>query len=503
MPDEIDYLRSQLDQLTGQVIKADSVVSRAKRELGQRRKALALLSELHRTVRADMPAQDIARLALTAVSGALKMDRAAFLQPQPDGHYAFAFALGISHIPDARLTPPADLLTDSGHRLVTASTPPGRLGPFDADLRAALELPYFVAAPVLAGAKCIGLLVAGRLREQKPFYPPLDDGDLATCQAAAGFLGAAIDNAQLFHRTKRLADSAARFVPAEFLQLLGRNDLPEVALGDQTRLDLTVLFSDIRGFTTLSEQLSPEQTFRFVNAYLGFAAPVIRRYGGFIDKYIGDAIMALFPGAPAESALGALHAAIELQAAAQRFAQAPPVPLPGPLHIGVGVHRGPVMLGTIGYHLPTTEAADARLDCTVIADAVNLASRLESITKTYGASLICSAEVLAPIPPERRPAHRLIDRVRVKGKSGPVDLLDVFAADADPERQLKSATAVDFAVAVTAYTAGDFPAAVARLTAVLAHHPADTAARLLLARAHTLAATPPPDWQGITALDAK
>jgi class 3 adenylate cyclase len=489
MSDELSYYRSRLDELTGQVIRADSIVSRAKRELGQRRKALAILSDLQRTVRADMPPAEVARLALTAASTALKMDRTVLFEVTQGG-LAATTSLGYPSAEDplgaaVRLPIPDALRQESGSLLITATSPASEL---IESLRIAARMPYFVAVPVLAGKTLHGIIVSGRLREQKPFFPPLDDGDLATWQATAGFLGSAILNGQLFAKTKRMADSFLRFVPQEFLDLLGRDEVADVALGDQTTLTLSILFSDIRGFTTLSEKMTPDETFRFVNGYLAHAGPVIRKNGGFIDKYIGDAIMALFPGSPAD----ALRAGIELQSAAASFNAVSG--LPSRIAVGVGVHTGQVMMGTTGF--------EDRLDCTVIADAVNLASRLESLTKHYGASLITSGDSLAQLPSP--PEHRLIDRVKVKGKSQPVELYDVFSADPEPTRTLKRQTLPIFAAALTAYTAGDLHAAHDLLTRVLTAHPSDTAANLLLDRITSFLSTGLPNgWTGTVALESK
>jgi class 3 adenylate cyclase len=492
---ELSYYRDRLDELTGQIIKSDSIVSRSKRELGQRRKALALLSELQRTVRADMPEAEVARLALSSAATALKMDRTVLLRTEDGAHFTAAHTLGYPPAEDPALAGLSLVLpqfaSESASRLVTAATPRDDA---TSALSAALRLPFFVAAPVFAGKRCAGLIVSGRLREAKPFFPPLDDGDLSTWQATAGFLGSAILNADLFARVKAMADSFSRFVPREFLDLLGRDDLLHISIGDQTHLELSILFSDIRGFTTLSEKLSPEETFAFVNAYLAFAAPVIRRNGGFIDKYIGDAIMALFPRSPED----AVRAGIELQTAADAFNRNPPLRLPGTVAVGVGIHTGNVMLGTTGYQ----NGPEARLDCTVIADAVNLASRLEGLTKYYGSRLILSADTLSKIP--YPPAHRLVDRVRVKGKSDPVLIYDVYAAD-DPEtRALKHGTRHDFAAALSAYTTGDLAAANVLLAAVLERHPTDLAALLLATRIqHFQSEGLPENWNGVVSLDTK
>ncbi len=141
-----------------------------------------------------------------------------------------------------------------------------------------------------------------------------------------------------------------------------------------------MLFADIRNFTTLSEKMSPEETFRFLNACLSRIGPHIRANRGFVDKYIGDAIMALFPESPADAVRAAL--------AMQREVQAYNAKTQGktPLAIGLGIHVGQVMMGTIGE--------EQRFEATVISDAVNLTARIETLTKQLGCSIFWSLPML-------------------------------------------------------------------------------------------------------------
>ena len=176
-----------------------------------------------------------------------------------------------------------------------------------------------------------------------------------------------------------------RFVPREFLRFLERESIVDVRLGDQVLKEMSILFADIRSFTTLSEGMSPEENFNFLNSYLSRVGPVIRNRRGFIDKYIGDAVMALFP----ESADDALQAAIAIQkevAIYNRYRQKSGYRA---IAIGIGLHRGSLMLGTIGE--------EQRMESTVISDAVNLASRLEELTKVYGVSILISGAMLLGI----------------------------------------------------------------------------------------------------------
>jgi len=185
-------------------------------------------------------------------------------------------------------------------------------------------------------------------------------------------------------------------VPHEFLALLGRQSILDVALGDHVDREMTILFADVRGFTRLSERMTPKEAFAFVNGFLAMVAPVIREHGGFIDKYIGDAIMALFPGDPDD----ALAAAVEMQ---RRVAAH------GIAEIGVGLHTGPLTLGVVGF-------AD-RTEGTVIGDSVNLAARLQDATKELGAPIVVSEASVARLARPESFALTALGAVAVKGKA--------------------------------------------------------------------------------------
>ena len=212
----------------------------------------------------------------------------------------------------------------------------------------------------------------------------------------------------------RLNAAMARFVPREFLEFLQKGNFAEVELGDQVQREMTILFSDIWDFTPRSEQLSPAATFAFLNDYLGRVSPLIRQQRGFIDKYLGDGLMALFPG----TAEDAVRAALAMHRETARYNVALAERGLPPLRIGVGIHTGSLMLGVLG------EAE--RLQGTVIADAVNLAGRLEELTRTYQAATIISEQTLQRLPDPAAYRTRLLDRVRVKGKYEEIAIYEVL-----------------------------------------------------------------------------
>jgi class 3 adenylate cyclase len=221
--------------------------------------------------------------------------------------------------------------------------------------------------------------------------------------------------------------SIERFVPHAFLAIVGKPSIVDVALGDNKRRTMTILFSDIRNFTTLSEKMTPDENFAFINSYLERMGPVIRDHNGFIDKYIGDAIMALF-----ETADDAVRAGIAMVETLKQFNVARESSGLNPIDIGIGINSGSLMLGTIGEK--------HRMDGTVISDAVNLASRMEGLTKVYRTGLLISQYTYEHLADPKAYDIRPIDVVVVKGKSQPVVVFEVFDHDRPAARAVKRLT---------------------------------------------------------------
>jgi two-component system sensor histidine kinase ChiS len=276
----------------------------------------------------------------------------------------------------------------------------------------------------------------------------------------------------------KISDSYARFVPRQFLEQLGKKRIIDVALGDQVQRVMTVLFADIRDFTRLAEKMTPAETFRFVNQYLGAMEPSITLHNGVIDKYVGDAVMALFPN----SADDALQAALDMFRRLDAFNREREGCGEPPLQSGIGLHTGTLMLGTVG--------ARERMDTTVISDAVNLASRVENLTKTYRVPLIVTEDTFRALQSPDELALRRIDRVLVQGKSQPVILYEVLDADTPERRAAKQRSKADFEAGLSRYDALDFVAATDCFEQALAAAPSDSVAQLLLERARRFVREP-------------
>ncbi len=286
-----------------------------------------------------------------------------------------------------------------------------------------------------------------------------------------------IENAKLYtevrqneSRLMELNQAFARFVPSEFLQFLNKKSIVDVQLGDQIEQEMSVLFSDIRSFTTLSEQMTPEENFKFINSYLSYISPVIREHQGFIDKYIGDAIMALFSG----GADNAVKAGIAMLNKLVEYNQHRTNSGEKPIAIGIGISTGLLMLGTVGE--------PNRLEATVISDAVNLASRTEGLTKNYGVSFLITDKTFNRLQNPTDYAIRRIDEVKVKGKLESVTFYEVFDADAPELKAAKLATLPTFTEAISFYLDKNYAAAAESLAICENICPEDTVVQIYLER---------------------
>ncbi|MEA3504553.1 MAG: adenylate/guanylate cyclase domain-containing protein, partial [Bacteroidota bacterium] len=296
-------------------------------------------------------------------------------------------------------------------------------------------------------------------------------------------LGAHFDN------ISKMNVSYSRFVPQQFLSILGKSDYIDIKQGDQIEKEMTILFSDIRSFTELSESMTPKENFDFINRYLSYMEPVIGRNNGFIDKYIGDSIMALFNNID-----DAVKASVEMRLKLSEFNQIISQFGTAPINSGIGVHTGNLMLGVVG--------GNNRIDSTVISDAVNLASRLEGLTKVYGGSIIISKETVEKLLKPDEFEFRFLDVVKVKGKKKPVTIFEVIDGEKERCKELKLAYRDEFDSAVKAYREADFESALVMCEDINKQNPNDKAVLFYISRCKKFIKNGvPKQWEGIEVFD--
>ncbi len=261
-----------------------------------------------------------------------------------------------------------------------------------------------------------------------------------------------------------------RLIPRQLLTLLEKDSIVDVNLGDQVERKLTIMFSDIRNFTPLSESMSPRDNFNFLNSYLSQMEPVLSKHGGIIDKYMGDAIMALF----LQGADDAVSGAIAMLEKLEQYNDGRKRAGYAPIQVGVGLNTGLVIIGTVG--------GPNRMDSTVIGDAVNLASRIEEATKTYHAPLLISQNTLYDIVNPTKYDIRFLDRIRVKGKTQPMSIYEVFDSDHYKLRDAKRLSKVRFGEAIAYYHLKEIPRAMELFTHCIEIAPEDIPARIYQSR---------------------
>ena len=289
-----------------------------------------------------------------------------------------------------------------------------------------------------------------------------------------------------------LLKAYGRFVPHDFLRFLEKKSILDVKLGDQVQREMTVLFSDIRSFSKLSESMSPEENFNVRHSYLSRVGPKIRAHNGFIDKYIGDGIMALFPASTED----AIEAAVSMRRELTDYNEHRKKSGYVPISVGVGIHTGNLMLGTVGEH--------ERMDGSVISDAVNLGSRLEALTRLYGGTILISGQTLKALNNPEKYHHRYIDRVQVRGRKEITTIYEVFEGDPDDQLAIKSKRKPAFVAALEHYYKQRFTEAAKVFSALSRESPWDMIYLIYIVRCERhIAKGVPRDWKGVELIQAK
>jgi len=287
-------------------------------------------------------------------------------------------------------------------------------------------------------------------------------------------------------------NSYYRFVPKQFLDFLDKKSVTDIHLGDQVQKEMTVMFSDIRSFTEISEKLTPRENFNFINHYLGYMEPIISRNHGFIDKYIGDAIMALFPESPDD----AINAAIEMRVKLYEFNEDLKSQGRDPIDSGIGINTGNLMLGIVG--------GKGRLEGTVISDHVNLSSRLEGLTKKYGTPILISQETLIKLENPQYFQYRFLDSVTVKGKRNSVNIFEILDGEKPDIIKAKLSNNSTYKEALQEYRNGNIKNALNLFVDIQKNSQNDKVIDIYVDRCNNLLKNGlPDDWDGVYRHDKK
>ena len=294
-----------------------------------------------------------------------------------------------------------------------------------------------------------------------------------------------------FERNIRKAFS--RFVPEQIIDDIVDNVETEAKVEVGQKRDVAILFCDIRSFTNISENNKPETIVSFLNSYFTTMCTIIKKHGGTVDKFMGDAIMALF-GAPVsyeDNCRRAVAAAQEMRSALDNI-DLGDLLLPAGMkfNIGIGIHYGDVIVGSIG--------SEDKTDYSVIGDNVNLASRIEGLTKTYGSMILVSQAVKDDIHSDEF-IYRHLDNVKVKGKEHPVPIYAVDRSFYDFTKEYREY----YEKAFSLYVKGIWNLAKEYFQKALDQCPDDKAAKLMVSRCDDFLKNPPEHWDGAIAYNTK
>ena len=309
---------------------------------------------------------------------------------------------------------------------------------------------------------------------------------LSLIKVLSSQMAVSLENARLYQNQSELNIAYQRFVPHHFIRMLGHNSILDVRLGDSTDAEVTILFCDIRSYTSLSEYLSPADCFALINSYLSFVGPIINNNNGFINHYLGDGFIALFKN----GAKDALLAAEQIISQLSQFNNQRSKKNQEAINLGIGIHSGKVMMGIIG---------DAeRHDANVLSDAVNISSRLEGLTKVYGSQIIISDVIHKEILNNDAFHTRFLGRVKLKGKEENINVYELFNQDQENVKQAKLETASLYDKALNAYFKKDFSTAIGLFSEVLKINKQDMVTGMYLQKAAKyLANGVPENWNGV------
>jgi adenylate cyclase len=454
-----------------------------------------MIYDLSELISEKIDAESIARVALEEASQIINTTHGLFLMYDPDHDMVIQVArLGDNPKSEAFIDQQKEVLKDLIRKGISAIVPAERVAANPA-LR---HLKTVMYAPLKVKHRTLGMVILGHEDEVEYTAAELKLLTTISLQSAT-----AIESAHLYQKglkevqdreeaIRKIHDASQKFVPSEFIKSLGKAKITEVSLGDLVEREVTVVFVDIRGFTTISEDLDPRDNFLFVNAFNNRMGPIIRKNGGFIMQYLGDGFMALFP----EGSQDALSASVEMHRVLQEYNKERALKNRLPVRIGVGMQNGKLIMGITGD--------SERLDAAIISDTVNTAARIEGLSKHYGTSILLTEECRKNLTNPEDFDFRYLGRVQLKGKTNPIDLYECFNGDEFELQNHKRSTLKTFDDAMALYFNKEFAMAAVSFQQIFKMNPDDHTAKLFLNRsAQLITQELGENWKGVETMTTK
>ncbi len=454
-----------------------------------------MIYDLSELISEKIDAESIAKVTLEEASQIIDTTHALFLIYDPEKDEVLQIArLGENPKSQAFIEEQKDVLRDLITRGVSAIVPADRI----AKNPALKHLKTVMYAPLKVKHRTFGMVIIGHEEEVEYTAAELKLLTTISLQSAT-----AIESAHLYQKglkevqdredaIRKIHDVSQKFVPSEFIKSLGKAKITEVFLGDLVEREVTVVFVDIRGFTTISEGLSPTDNFLFVNSFNNRMGPIVRKNGGFIMQYLGDGFMALFT----EGSQGALSASVDMHRALQKYNKERALRKRLPVHIGVGMQSGKLIMGITGDN--------ERLDAAIISDTVNTAARIEGLSKHFGTSILLTQECKVNLTDPDQFDFRYLGQVQPKGKMKPIDLYECINGDAEDLQNHKLSNLKTFDDAMTLFLNKEFAMAAVTFQQIFKSNTKDQPAKLFLNRAAQLITQEIEDnWKGVETMTTK
>lgn len=264
-----------------------------------------------------------------------------------------------------------------------------------------------------------------------------------------------------------------QLIPSQIVSRLCPDGLQEVHVGEGITLECACLFLDVRGFTALSDKLSLADSFEILKEFLAVISPYVDQNYGFIDKYLGDGVLAVFDK-PSSYALDAVNYAVTMLKIMEKeiLIDGSLIEKMIKLNFGIGINTGEVILGTVGF--------SGRIEFTVLGDVVNTASRIEALTKIFNVPLLIHENAIKLLPKDKIVYRRKIGDILVKGKNQPLPIWEIFEHESDEAKQKKASLDPIFQEAINSYQHGEVEKAVSLFEKILHENPQDQVVKLYL-----------------------
>lgn len=353
-------------------------------------------------------------------------------------------------------------------------------------------------APLKVKHRTLGIIILGNQENME--YRAADLKLLTTIALQSA---SAIESAHLYQKNlkeardreeaiRQIHEVSQKFVPSEFLKSLGKENITEVSLGDLVEREVTVVFVDIRGFTTISERISPEQNFLFINSFNNRMGPIIRKNNGFILQYLGDGFMALFP----KGSQDAVTASVEIHKTLHDYNAERILKDRLPIKVGIGMQNGKLIMGVTGD--------SERLDAAIISDTVNTAARIEGLSKHYSTSILLTEECKNSLVNPDRFDLRYLGPVQLKGKAKAINLYECINGDEPALFHHKLETLPVFDKAMNLYFTKNFAMAAVTFQEIFKMNKEDLTAKLFLNKsAHLITQEIEDNWEGVETMTIK